>query len=89
MAAQQDEPLLARWSGPLPIEFTDDECALLDVSALAQVTKGVQPLDRWGGVLEAAKAYVPLKRRRDAAGDVGWIDGFETHVTVTLAAGTV
>ncbi len=89
MAVRQHETLLARWAGPLPVEFTDDERALVDAIALAQVTKDLRPLARWGGVLEAAKAYVPLKKRRDAAGDVGWIDGFDTHVAVTLAAGSL
>ena len=84
-------PIQTRWVGPVaaPLELTDDEQALLAAIAPAPTTRNYEPLKKWGGVLEAARAAARTEKRRDAAAGGGWIDGFETRVAITLAAGAL
>ena len=92
MAARQHEALLARRVGPVAegAELNVHERALLDALALAHETGDFKPLDRWAGWLEAGRTAERLRRRQEAAArGGGWIDGFDTHVAITLDAGSV
>gem|GEM_PF-5660494 len=92
MAARQHEALLARRVGPVAegAELNVHERALLDALALAHETGDLKPLDRWAGWLEAGRTGERLKRRQEAAAKGGgWMDGFDTHVAITLDAGSV
>ena len=87
-----DAATLAHWrsapAGPPPI--TDDESDLLHAIALARQTKDYLPLNRWGGVLEAAKAAARIEARQQPdIPPTASIDRYSTHVAARLASDTL
>ncbi len=69
---------------------TSNDRALLDAIALARQTKDYRPLNRWGGVMEAARAVARIQTREepDAAPSTS-IDSHSTHIAARLAPDTL
>ena len=87
-AAAANAAILETWRGPPtpPVPRSEADQQLVNDVKLVETTENVRPLDRYGGVIEAAKAYRRILDREEAArGPLKYIDAYSTHVAERLA----
>lgn len=87
-AAAANAAILETWRGPPtpPVPRSEADQQLVDEVELVGTTGNVSPLDRYGGVIEAAKAYRRiLDREKAARWPLKYIDAYSTHVAERLS----
>ena len=87
-AAAANAAVLENWRGPPapPVPRSEADQQLVDEVKLVKTTKDIRPLDRYGGVIEAVKAYRRiLDREKAARWPLKYIDSHSTHVAERLA----
>ncbi len=86
-AAAANAAILETWRGPPapPVVRSETDQQLIDEVELVRTTDNVRPLDKYGGVIKAVKAYRRiLDRERAAHGPARYIDAYSTHIAERL-----
>ena len=86
-AAATNAAVLETWRGPPapPVPRSETDQQLIDEVELVKATDNVRPLDKYGGVIKAVKAYRRILDREEAArGPARYIDAYSTHVAERL-----
>jgi len=86
-AAAANAAILETWRGPPapPVPRSEADQQLVDEVELVKTTEDVRPLDKYGGVIEAVKAYRGiLDREKAARWPARYLDAYSTHVAERL-----
>ncbi|MCY4496420.1 MAG: hypothetical protein OXC14_03965, partial [Rhodospirillaceae bacterium] len=85
--AATNAAILEAWRGPPapPVPRSEVDQQLIDEVELVRTTENVRPLDKYGGVIKAVKAYRCILDREEAArGPARYIDAYSTRVAERL-----